>query len=83
MTTLEDVLKARLMGHLTDDSIRRIDDKTFVRLDVLRIRKDKVTVCAAGGLECVLPIQNFDATINSGGEVVITLPSAYIEATLK
>jgi hypothetical protein len=83
MTTVSEVLAARLMGGLPNDDVVQVNGKTFVRITELQVTRDGVTVVAAGGLNCSVPIINMESALANGAAVYITLPSAFIEATLK
>ncbi len=50
MTTLDKVLAARLVGGLQSSSIKRIDDRVFVRLREIRIEETGFTLMADGNL---------------------------------
>ena len=84
MTTLDKVLAARLVGGLQSSSIKRIDDRVFVRLREIRIEETGFTLMADGNLSIFIDgtDQISLQTVLDGGVITVSLPSAYIEVKI-
>lgn len=84
MTTLDEVLTARLAGELHPSSIKKVGERVFIRLREIRIEKTGFTLMADGNLSAF--VEGTDQislqTVLDGGTLSVHIPSAYIEAKI-